>query len=462
MPCPRSAPGPIGAAAVLLLLTGCGQDGLPTAESYPVLSSVTPDILVSTTADDGPGSLRQAVADAVDGAVIGFEAAMAGESIVLASRIAIDGKAVTIEGPADRGIVLDGDGLTGILYVAPAGGLTLRNATVTGSYGSEGAIMSRGETRIENSTITGNHSVEMGFSGSGHGAGLWQLGGSLTVVNSTITGNVADQFGGGIAAFDDDGTITLIHTTVAGNRAERGGGIFYFSAFSATQELTLHNTILAGNTQDTGADCSLGDLGSFDLHYLGTNLLAHADCEPRAEDIVAADPGLAALADNGGPTPTRALLAGSPAIESARSACAAIATDQRYVARPQGTYCDIGAFEFTGFVVPPLSIDAGGTVSASGSAVVSGRITCPAPATLTLQVTLRQSLKAGRSTATVEATAQVPVSCGGSQPWSAALAPATGGFRNGTGSVTARTLDGPAYLQSAEATRSVKLAWARK
>ena len=63
---------------------------------------------------------------------------------------------------------------------------------------------------------------------------------------------------------------------------------------------------------------------------------------------------------------------------------------------------------------------------------------------------------------TVEATKDVPVTCGGAQPWSAALAAATGGFRSGSGTVTARTLDGPVYLRSAEASRTVKLAWARK
>ena len=54
------------------------------------------------------------------------------------------------------------------------------------------------------------------------------------------------------------------------------------------------------------------------------------------------DPRLGPLQDNGGPTPTHALLLGSPAID-ASSACPA--TDQRGVTRPQGAGCDIGAFE---------------------------------------------------------------------------------------------------------------------
>ena len=61
------------------------------------------------------------------------------------------------------------------------------------------------------------------------------------------------------------------------------------------------------------------------------------------------DPMLGPLQDNGGPTQTRALLTGSPAIGAADdTACAGVAksVDQRGVTRPQGTHCDIGAYEY--------------------------------------------------------------------------------------------------------------------
>src|SRR6185436_3105556 len=65
---------------------------------------------------------------------------------------------------------------------------------------------------------------------------------------------------------------------------------------------------------------------------------------PDASDLVGVDPMLGPLQDNGGQTFTRALLAGSPAIDSG-GACAGF-PDQRGVERPQGGACDIGAFEF--------------------------------------------------------------------------------------------------------------------
>lgn len=98
-------------------------------------------MLVSTTADDGPGSLRQAIADVPSGTptVIGFEPALAGATITL-----------------------DGDGVTGVLAVGPRGSLTLRNLTVTGSYDNVGAIIAFGTLRVEHSTITGNRAVAQG------------------------------------------------------------------------------------------------------------------------------------------------------------------------------------------------------------------------------------------------------------------------------------------------------------
>jgi hypothetical protein len=56
------------------------------------------------------------------------------------------------------------------------------------------------------------------------------------------------------------------------------------------------------------------------------------------------DPKLGSLADNGGPTRTRALLAGSPAIDAASTPDCPTA-DQRGVLRPQGAACDIGSYE---------------------------------------------------------------------------------------------------------------------
>ena len=81
------------------------------------------------------------------------------------------------------------------------------------------------------------------------------------------------------------------------------------------------------------------------LTSLGNNLFTDASCAPVGSDVVVApgDTGVDVLADNGGPTLTHALLAGSPAIDAGDTAVCP-ATDQRGVARDAA--CDVGAFEF--------------------------------------------------------------------------------------------------------------------
>jgi hypothetical protein len=107
--------------------------------------------------------------------------------------------------------------------------------------------------------------------------------------------------------------------------------------------VTLKNTIVANNE---GGDCGGGGVTSD-----GHNLDSDGTCALTGTgDQSSTDPLLAALADNGGPTQTRALPANSPAVDAADDA-GCPATDQRGVARPQdgdedGTaVCDIGAFE---------------------------------------------------------------------------------------------------------------------
>jgi hypothetical protein len=77
----------------------------------------------------------------------------------------------------------------------------------------------------------------------------------------------------------------------------------------------------------------------------GHNLVQDSTCNPVASDLITGNAMIGPLADNGGPTLTHALLAGSPAIDAADdSVCPS--SDQRGAARPQGPHCDIGSFEY--------------------------------------------------------------------------------------------------------------------
>ena len=88
-----------------------------------------------------------------------------------------------------------------------------------------------------------------------------------------------------------------------------------------------------------------------------------------AGDLVGASPNLAPLANNGGPTQTHALNAGSVAVDAGdpgvpgSGGIACEATDQRGTTRPQGIRCDIGAFEVAGVTPPPLAVTVVPTLS---------------------------------------------------------------------------------------------------
>ena len=106
--------------------------------------------------------------------------------------------------------------------------------------------------------------------------------------------------------------------------------------------LTLTNTIITGNHWYACERFASGTVAT--VVSGGHNLVQDDSCNPVASDIIDANAEIGPLADNGGPTQTHALLAGSPAIDAGDdAACPAI--DQRGVARPQGSHCDTGSVE---------------------------------------------------------------------------------------------------------------------
>ena len=189
---------------------------------------------------------------------------------------------------------------------------------------------------VTNCTFSGNTA----FSG-----GAIRSGGTLTLTSCTLSGNSATNNGG---AIQNAGALTVTSCTFSGNSAlsatATGGGI---NVRGGT--LSLFNTIVAGNSAANGADIyGLVSAGDYDLvqNPAGATLTG-------SHNITGQPALLGPLASNGGPTPTRALLAGSPAIDAGRTT---LTTDQRGVARPQGAADDIGAFELGPIYSPTLSI----------------------------------------------------------------------------------------------------------
>ncbi|MEX1071163.1 MAG: choice-of-anchor Q domain-containing protein [Anaerolineales bacterium] len=204
------------------------------------------------------------------------------------------------------------------------GAMTLIQSTLSNNeavYG--GGLYAAGSLSLSQSTLNGNIASQ-------HGGGLYVASNDAELLNCTLSANTAA--GGGGVFVSGGGTVRLDYCTLAGNVADPGA-----SLFASNASVQLFASILDGNPIGFGSNCALP--GSV-VNGAG-NLDSEGSCG--LSDSLIADPLLGPLSSNGGLTQTHALLAGSPAFEAASASCPP--EDQRGVSRPQGSSCDIGAFE---------------------------------------------------------------------------------------------------------------------
>lgn len=186
----------------------------------------------------------------------------------------------------------------------------------------------------------------------GRGGGIRNDAGALAITKSTVSDNMAHD-GGGI--FSGDGVLAITNSTISENTAMADGG----GLWNSGPGTLTHVTITANQLQSVALGAAIRHAGpgaltlassivqgscAGPLESGGANV-ADATCVlAGAGDVVAANPLLGPLTDNGGHTPTHALLAGSPALSRVPARTCA-AADQRDVLRPLGNGCDAGAFE---------------------------------------------------------------------------------------------------------------------
>ncbi len=161
---------------------------------------------------------------------------------------------------------------------------------------------------------------------------------SLTLVNTTVSENSARSGGGIYSLFDS--YVTITNSTIADNTASFRGNAF---ANDFSPPPTFANSLIVG-------DCAIGS--NVPISHGGNIESPGYTCylQHPTDRANVADPGIAPLSDNGGPTFTHALLPGSPAVDTAIDGrCPA--TDQRGFGRPVDgdgdgvATCDVGAFE---------------------------------------------------------------------------------------------------------------------
>ena len=353
-------------------------------------SAATYDV---NTADSGPGSLRDALTQVnsspdPSGDFINVPAG----TITLASALPILNNSatnLTISGAGARATAISGADAYRIFDVEDGmiaiSGLTITHGNV--SDGGAGLFAEGGTTTVSDSAFTANADT------GSQGGAVYVNGGEVTLNRDLLDGNSAHNFGAGIDV--DAGHATINTSTISHSTS------LYDTAIDVDTPngLTVNGATVVENSATAGSGvvcCGIPDGGTFTNSIIARNHsgdpMTPANCtDPTASgghnitddescfgassgtDRVVSDVGLAAaLANNGGPTDTFAVLAGSPAIDSGDgSATACPARDQTGLVRPIGPACDVGAYEFA---APAAATGDAGTPSAS-AVTVSGTAT---------------------------------------------------------------------------------------
>jgi Abnormal spindle-like microcephaly-assoc'd, ASPM-SPD-2-Hydin len=278
---------------------------------------------------------------------------------------------------------------------------TFSGNSVGGEVGGNGGGISGGTVTVINSTFFRNYlGNDGGFGGgidgdtltvinstfAGNSAGIFGYGGgidgdTLMVINSTFSGNSAGNGGGGIS---NGGASTVINSTFSGNSQSTSGGPTYFggggilnggtlavsfSTFFSNSAgsygggilnrgaLTLKGTLLA-NELAGGGNCYVasGTATSDGYNLSDDNSCSFLTAPGDQNDVATAGLSPSSLQDNGGPTETITLLSTSRAVnaipvtpinECTDAFGSPVTTDQRGVSRPQGSGCDMGAYELS-------------------------------------------------------------------------------------------------------------------
>jgi hypothetical protein len=215
-------------------------------------------------------------------------------------------------------------------------GMSISNSTITGNIatsGSGGGLY--GNPATTGVTLSVTHSTIDANTAQGNGGGI--LGGVVSLENSTITANMASGTGGGVQA----AMLISNYATIVQNQSTGAGGGANFSSSAQVDA-----TILSGNTSGSAVADDIEGAADITGEH---DFIGASSANVPADTLSNCDLKLGPLADNGGPTQTIALGAGSCAIDAADTMLS-VATDQRGYPRPVGSgspaAADIGAYEF--------------------------------------------------------------------------------------------------------------------
>ncbi|MEO8391953.1 MAG: right-handed parallel beta-helix repeat-containing protein, partial [Chloroflexota bacterium] len=245
-------------------------------------STLTPQIAhaatftVTTAADHNDGScdadcsLREAInaANSAGGAnTISFSGLFSSaQTITLTSNLPGLSSNITITGPGANLLTIDGANAHQVFFTG--GGTTVSISGMTITHGSTNfagaAIFSDSDVNVDGVAFTSNTATANG------GAAIWVNNGTTTVTNSTFSGNTATSGTGGAINVPSGGTLFMINSTMTGNSAIDGGAI------AASGPITLINSTISGNSATSTGGITNGSTSTFTNTIIANN--AGGDC----------------------------------------------------------------------------------------------------------------------------------------------------------------------------------------
>jgi len=377
----------------------------------------------STSTNDATGSLILEDLTLEGGLALGGSSGTGGGGLGAGGAILNLGdltlNAVTVEQNVAEG------GSSGSGTSTSGGGLGGGDATTAGSFGVGGVGSGvggdgglgggggAGATPGDGGWGAGNGNSSEGGGGLGAGGAIFNMYGTTILINCTLASNAAEGGQGGTggsgyggAIFNIDGTLDVISSTIADNSivgvgAVNGGGAIYNLAMGTTSSntgvpstVTLTDSILADSigsndlVNDEDSSTNAAALVNATMPNIITSYNTMPDGATTIGTPITSNPQLSPLANNGGETPTMALLPGSPALGAGATGTNVPTVDQRGVAR--GSVIDLGAYQSTpasavgtalSFTVSAPATTTGATVTitatvtqASGSTVPAGTV----------------------------------------------------------------------------------------
>ena len=312
---------------------------------------VVHDSTITSNSAQAGGGIASSVSLEIKNSIVSENTAMNGGGIVASG--GLDASTTTISNNKAIGTgTYSGGGGVFLTSTSRFDTVTLSGNT---SASAGGAVYATNAVTLLNSTLTGNSAND------GAGGAVMDMAGSVYSIMSTIDGNNASLSGGGIYAKK----VSLTNSTLTGNGSAADGGAVQADTFVSAYSTIAQNTAtgIGGGVKFTStADAQ----GTIIYGNMPTNLETTASVPMTGQfnlvgldmagagvpaDTISCDPMLIGLADNGGLSKTMALPTGSCAIDAASASLPAnITTDQRGYARPFGTgtspKADIGAYEF--------------------------------------------------------------------------------------------------------------------